>query len=190
MSIKEFLRLAILPTKIIDSALPIHGLVYEIGSGYGILGEYLAKQKKSRNIVCIDTDSKKIILSQKMFCLKNLSFIVGRAETFSYRKCQGIVMSDFLHHVHYDIQNIILKRAARSLDRNGILLIKEINRKDRIRRWLSRFWDLILYPKDHIYYREKSELKKYLETLNFSVDTRPAVLWFPGSTHIYICRKK
>lgn len=180
-----WLRNLMLPLAKIDAALPKTGLIYEIGCGMGVISQYMARHK-SRRIVGIDTNIKKI----RHNASTNLSFVQVDAATFSYQSCVGAVLSDFLHHVDYPTQGKILTRLTGKISKKGILVVKEIDRDDRIRMWLSRFWDFMFYPNDRIFYRSKNELQSYLRKLGFKVRVSQEVKWFPGSTYLYICTKR
>lgn len=189
MKIKEQLRLSILPILVIDESLPDTGLIYEIGSGYGVIGAYLATSKKRRVIVCLDFDADKIKEARKSFQLPNLTLTLADSTTFRYERSQGALLSDFLHHISYTKQEQLLKSLANILVKTGVLVIKEIAADDGWRTWASRFWDFIFYPHDTIYYRSKSSWYNLLISLGFKVRVRREVRWFPGSTFLYICTK-
>jgi SAM-dependent methyltransferase len=186
----NILRQIMLPLKAIDRALPKSGLIYEVGSGTGSIGAFLAQKYPTRQVVCIDTNVKKIHQAKNLSVLHNINFQLEDAVNYSYLKCDGIVMSDFLHHLDLQQQNKILSSTTKSLNKGGTLIIKEIDLGDGILMILSRLWDFLLYPKDSIFYRKKSEWKKILGNLGYSVQVSRQVHWFPGSTYLYICIKK
>ena len=99
-------------------------------------------------------------------------------------------MSDFLHHLSFENQERLLRKAVKKLDHGGMLILKEIDQNDGWRMVASRIWDFLLYPKESIYYRKKTELIELLFTLGMKVKHERVVAWFPGSTYLYICQKK
>ncbi len=185
----EKLRLLMLPLGKINNALSSEGVIYEIGSGTGSLAAYLAHGFPDRTVVGIDINKYKIQRAQKQFNLPQLSFKVTDALTFKYQKCDAIIFSDFLHHLPYDKQEKMLAIISKILNKNGILVVKEINKSDALRRWLSRVWDFLLYPSDKIAYRTRNDWKVLLEKFGFRVQVSDEVLWFPGSTYLFICKK-
>lgn len=189
MIIENF-RKMMLPLNKIDLALPKNGTIYEIGAGLGVIASYLAKKSNNRRIICIDIDENKINKLEKNNSLKNLEIRIGDAVNFKYEDIHGAVMSDFLHHLNYSMQIKVLRNIVQSTKLGGVLVIKEINKNDGILRMLSRIWDFILYPYDKIYYRSVADWKKILCSLGFSVYVSRQVLWFPGSTFLFICTKK
>lgn len=190
MKLLTWLRPFMLPINEIHRAVPGDGLTYEIGSGYGSLAHMIAQKGSKRTVIGVDTDQQKVADAQSQLQLVNLQFQVGDALTFHFKPCVGLVMSDFLHHVPYPKQELILERLSKSLKKNGVMVIKEIDRADGLLMYLSRLWDFLLYPKDAIYYRSSFEWEQLLKRYAFSVSVRRAVPWFPGSTHLFICTKK
>ncbi len=179
-----------LPIKEIDLALPKKGLIYEIGSGYGSISTNLGMYSSARKLIGIDIDKYKIEKAINLSVLKNVKFEYGDALNYVFLQCNGVILSDFLHHINYDQQVIILKKISQKIVKKGILIIKEIDRSDKVRMLMSRLWDFIFYPKDKIYYRTKEEIILILTKLGFSVKYKKTILWFPGSTCLFICQKK
>lgn len=190
MNIWSNLRKKILPITAINNFLPSTGIVYEIGSGYGVLAQELGIMYEKRIIIGLDINATKIATAQKKFGSNRLKFKIADALTFNYKLCAGVVMSDFLHHIPYNSQIILLKKIEKVLKKNGVLVIKEIDKQDSWRSKFSRLWDFLLYPNDTIYYRSKTQWINLLRSLGYSVTTTRETIWFPGSTHLFICRKK
>ena len=189
MNIFIKLRLLMLPLKQIDSALPKKGVIYEIGCGGGALANYLAQVAPERRIIGIDKDKGKITRANKHFSQANLSFQEADARLMQYHSCAGAVMSDFLHHVDYYSQEVILKKLTRIIKPSGVLVIKEIDRNDGILYLCTRLWDFLIYPSDKIYYRTRKDWVKLLTKMQFQVKASREVRWFPGSTHLFVCKK-
>jgi len=167
MQFKERLRLLIIPAKIIDQTLPHTGIIYEIGSGLGALAGYLAKKRPQQTVIGIDIDKKKISRAQREFQLPNCFFVTADSATYAYKKYAGAILSDFLHHVPFETQKKVLKQLVKHIDKNGTLVIKEIDDAAGWRKWCSRIWD----------------------QLRFKASTYSTTGWFPGSTVLYICTK-
>lgn len=183
-------RLYMLPARQIDKALPKKGLIYEVGSGLGVLGAYLARQHPTRKVVGLEIDSKKVTKADAEFVGPNLSFVLADALGYSYKECQGIVLSDLLHHLSFAGQKKLLHKLYQTLSPGGVLTIKEADDSATLRKWLHRLWDFLLYPHDQIFYRSRAAWTELLTDLGFSVTSEEAVLWFPGSTIIYTCIKE
>lgn len=184
LQLYDLLRSWMLPLKEIDALTPENGNIIDLGCGEGVCAKYLAKVK-SRKITGVDNDAKRLQKSR----LLNLKFELSDIRSYHMINVDAVIISDVLHHLSYKEQRKLLTRIAKSLKRNGILIIKEIDTNELIRSKLSRFWDFVFYPKDKIFYHNSKDFKNYLENLGFKVNfSRPSRL-FPGSTTLFSCRK-
>ncbi|MCR4324891.1 MAG: class I SAM-dependent methyltransferase [Candidatus Curtissbacteria bacterium] len=180
----ESLRPLILPLSQIDSLLPKQGTIVELGCGQAVIAIYLAKNKK-RKVIGVDQDTSRLPKNST----KNLKFINADIRTYKLEKADGVVISDVLHHISSKDQEKILQNIANSLRKGKILIIKEIDTEEKVRSKLSRLWDFILYPRDHIDYWSSSALKSQLERLGFRVEIKRTIRPFPASTTLFICIK-
>lgn len=181
----DIFRKSILPLEEIDKYLPKKGLIIELGCGEGVIAKYLARRRKSRRVYGYDKNPKRLSFSN----LKNLHFIYKDIRSVKLKKSEGIVISDVLHHLSFKDQKKILENIFDSLNKNGVLIVKEIDKSEFIRSKLSRFWDFIFYPKDRIYYWQSNNLENYLEKRGFKVEVIRVSRFFPGSTTLFVARK-
>lgn len=188
--LSNFIRWLICPFNEMESYLPSKGVIVDIGCGEGLFSIFLKTKSKARIIYGIDLNKKKINLARwAARNIPNLKFQVQDALTFD-KKVNGIIMSDVFHHFPKEQQIKILNKMKYLLKKQGILVIKEINKDDFIRSRLSRLWDFILYPKEKINYWSREKLTDKLHKLGFKIVIKKASLLFPGSTILYICLKK
>jgi 2-polyprenyl-3-methyl-5-hydroxy-6-metoxy-1,4-benzoquinol methylase len=187
---KIFLKKLMLPLREIEKEIPRKGLIIDIGCGEGVVSWFLAQKSTYRQVLGIDKNISKI-KTAKIFqsYLENLNFISKDVFDYSFPPCGAVVLSDLLHHLSFSKQKALLKRIYQKLDKNGVCLIKEIDKEDKIRVFLSRLWDLLFYPNEKIYYWRKKDLKEELENLGFKVKIKKVKLWFPGSTVLFVCQK-
>lgn len=184
------IRWFICPFNTMEDNIPKKGLIIDVGCGEGVFTIYLAINSKDRKVLGIDIDSRRILSARKAARgMKNVSFEIRNATSIR-SKINSIIISDSFHHFSKKDQINFLNICSKKLKSKGVLLIKEINNEDFIRSKLSRIWDFVLYPKDKINYWSKTQLINKLQELGFNVKTKKAALYFPGSTHIYICTKK
>ena len=173
-----------LPLVEIDKELPKTGLVYDLGCGQGIVAIYLS-QVKSRKVVGVDQDVSRLPKTKS----QNLKFESADIRKYDISSARGIVVSDVLHHINFADQKLLLKNIAKNLDKDGVLVIKEIDTRDLFRSSLSRFWDFVFYPNEEIYFNDSKRLKKSLENFGMKVEVKKTSLFFPGSTNLFICKK-
>ena len=184
------LRLFMLPLQKINKSLPSKGRIYDIGCGGGDICYFLASISPQRIFVGIDMNDKKIKKAKEKNKTSNIYFICADVLKYHFKKCSGVIFSDFLHHLSFFDQEKLLEKISKKIERKGVLVVKEIDRDEKTRSYLSRLWDFVLYPHDRIYYRSKNEWKKLLEKLQFRVKTTAEVRWFPGSTTLFVCIKR
>ncbi len=180
----NFLRSAILPLKEIDVALPQKGCIIELGCGEGVISTYLARNKQ-RKIIGIDLNNNRIANTTS----PNLAFKVGDITKTNFKHQEGFVISDVLHHIAPEKQKKLLGNLHKALKKNGVLVIKEIDKDEFLRSKMSRLWDFILYPNDKINYWSSLDLKTYLIKIGFKVYVKRPSRFFPGSTTLFICTK-
>ena len=184
MSLYSLLRTTTLPLKEIDYYLPNQGLIVDLGCGKGIIAEFLSRRTE-RLVVGVDKLKKN--LPKK--CPKNLMFKSADITAYKIKNVQGIVISDVLHHLNLKDQKGLLKNIAKNINKQGILVVKEIDASEFIRSSLSRFWDFVFYPQDKINYWHSQKLKFFLKNLGFKVQVKRTTRFFPGSTTLFICKR-
>lgn len=185
MNFYDYFRGLILPLNLIDALLPKSGKIVELGCGQGIISKFISKRKK-RRIIGIDNDIKRLPIKNEV----NLIFLKKDITKSNIPKANGYVLSDVLHHLKLSDQKKLIKKAHSSLRANGVLLIKEIDTKEFTRSKLSRLWDYLLYPKDQINYWNSKDLLDFLLAVGFRTKMLRTSRLFPGSTNLFIARKK
>lgn len=184
------LRWLITPIREINSYLPEKGRIIELGCGEGVIATYIALSSTGRKVIGVDINAQKINLAQKATQgVKNLKFEKGDALK-KVIAADAFVLSDFLHHLTREKQNVLLIKIFKYLNKNGVLIIKEIDLNDWLRAKISRIFDFIFYPKDEIFFSSSKDQCKSLKNLGFTITIKKEKKLFPGSTTVYICSKK
>jgi len=153
--------------------LPSWGLVIDVGCGYGVAANYLSLCAPDRLVLGIDLNHKRIGAALKTIgSRKNISFLNEDAARWVWKSCKGILMTDFLHHVSPREQETVLSKAFQSLQKDGILLISEVDptAKPPYRYWASYLSDRTLYPLSKIHFRKPSDWESALSCLGFNVE--------------------
>lgn len=186
-----YLRLLMLPIPKINRSLPKKGKILDLGCGNGGLSIILAKFSPGRFLIGWDIDSLRVRDAIKQsFGNKQVLFKVMDVITSRIPKINGAIASDFLHHLSKNEQEVVIKKIYSSLEKNGVFVIKETDQDDFIRHGFSKFWDNLFYPGDRTHYRGEKEWTDFLRYVGFSVSSKKCVFWFPGSTKLFICKKK
>lgn len=187
-----FLRSLMLPLSQIDSALPKDGVILDLGCGIGSLTLFLATLSRKRKVVGWDIDASRIRSAKKITKnIPNIKFQLKNAlEIETMKSLAGVVVSDVLHHINFSQQEVLIRNISISLDKSGILIIKEVDKDQKFRAFLSLLWDRLFYPNDISYFRPRKEWTRILTENKFNVGVQQSVEWFPGSTTLFICTRK
>ena len=184
------LRWRLCPFEKISEYIPKKGTILDVGCGYGMLSNLLAIDSKDRNVVGIDLSESRIkVAKSSVKDRKNVFFKVMDVKEFKLKECKGAVMSDFLHHIPYEIQENTIREIYQKLDKGGILIIQDVDKRPRLKFFFVYFLDHILNPGDKIYYRDRNNYKSLLENIGFNVEIINANKGLPLSDVIYVCKK-
>lgn len=186
-----FLRLLMLPISEIDAMLPKKGIILDLGCGIGALSFFLAISSNQRLVFGWDIDTRRISAAKKITKdVQNLRFEeVSALEIGKKKNLDGVVISDVLHHIEFSQQEEVVKKIFSSLNKDGVLVIKEVDNSQKIRALLSLFWDRLFYPHEISYFRTKNAWITLLKRNHFSIEVKRTMLWFPGSQTLFICKK-
>jgi SAM-dependent methyltransferase len=189
------LRLRLLKADEFDALLPRSGLIIDCGSGFGLLGNYLALRAPDRRVLGIDADSSRVAVSQMTVGDRpNVEFLRLDLTSAPLPRADGAVMTDFLHHLRLPEQRRVLQAIGHALGPGGVLLIREVNpeHSPRWKYWCSVLAELLMYPSPNtikLQNRKPSDLAQDLESLGFAVNYRQVDRGSPFAAIMYVCRK-
>lgn len=186
-----FLKWFMFPFKEIEKILPKKGLIIDLGCSEGILSNILAMTSSNRRVLGIDMSSLRLAIAYKTVGKRaNIKFIKKNVLDFNFPRANGIAMSDFLHHLTIENQDKVLKKSYEALKKNGILVIKEVDKDSQIRHMMSKFFDEILYPNEEkCNFRGLKEWRGKLAKLGFKVTSKNAMVFSPFSTILLVAEK-
>ncbi len=112
--------------KLFDSLLPKQGSIIDVGCGYGFLPYMLMYKSKHRKILGLDYDDEKIVTANNCADKNSqLQFETADVTKYNYPNADGIVISDVLHYLEPEQQITVLEKLAKSLNKNGVLVIRD-----------------------------------------------------------------
>lgn len=131
--------------QLICDLLPKKGEILDLGCGYGYISYMLAYTSVDRIITGVDYDADKIRVADNCFDKTGrLSFTCADAAEYNIVPQDGFLLSDLLHYLTPDKQEILLRRCIENLNKDGIILVREANtelvnrhKKSRITEFLS-----------------------------------------------------
>ncbi len=108
--------------------LPLNGTILDLGCGYGFMCYMLQFLSEGRYITGVDYDEEKIeVASNGYLRTSRLNFYTADVTTFPLEEYDGIVISDVLHYLPYEAQEVLLDRSIDALNDGGILIVREGN---------------------------------------------------------------
>lgn len=184
------LRWRVCPCEEIEKYVPKKGKILDLGSGYGILANFLVLKSEEREVIGIDLSSKRINVAKlSLGNRKNIEFFNQDIKDVALKFCDGVVMTDFLHHIPPAVSQDLFKFIYKKLSPGGKLVIEEVDNVPRWKFFFSFFIDVILNIGEPLYNRPALEWKKILEDFGFRVKIVPAHQGFFLSPVLLICSK-
>ena len=108
--------------------LPLQGKIIDLGCGYGFMSYMLQFLSEERTITGVDYDEEKIAVATNGYLRSDrLSFFCADVTVFPLTGCDGIVISDVLHYLSPEKQQILLERCMDALNPAGVLIVREGN---------------------------------------------------------------
>lgn len=156
--------------EMIEQLVPRRGYVIDVGCGYGIFADYLARMSPGREVIGLEPNKRKRASAPRN--LPNLSFREQLLESFPDDYAEAIILYHVLHHLDsFESQEKLIHLAERILRPGGALVIVEVDRKPFWKFVVAWLVDHLLYLGDRIFYRQADEFKKViLSNGKFSVE--------------------
>lgn len=156
------IRFWVAPIEMISKEIPKKGRIVDLGCGDGFLVNYLAIENKNRTLTGIELNSDRLKQADKG--LKNTHFFNADILSESIKKSDTFLLIHVLHHLpSKKDQKMMLKKVFQLLNKNGKLVIVEIDNKPFLKYVLTWLTDAIIVPilfehkifSTNFYYREK-----------------------------------
>jgi 1-acyl-sn-glycerol-3-phosphate acyltransferase len=113
----------------INSLVPRNAAITDIGCGYGYLSYMLSFVSPDRKILAIDYDTDKIELANNCISKsENISFIAADASEYDLPQSDVFILSDVLHYLPEEKQDILLQRCMDRLNEGGRVIIRDADR--------------------------------------------------------------
>lgn len=193
-SLFKLIRVWDAPYEEIESIVPRRGQIIDLGSGDGLMANYLGLSSKSRKVFGIELNKSRLVESNKG--LKNVKFKVGDILKSKIYKVDSILLIHVFHHLpNKEAQIKMLEACKKNLNKNGKLIVAEIIQKPFLKYIFTYLTDTLILPivfnnkliDANINYRSDSEWKKLFKSYGFKVKTTYPHKGMPFSHVLYEC---
>ena len=166
--IYAYIRARLLSMKEIEKALPEKGKILDVGCGYGITSIYFALKSIKRQVVGSELSRQRVITARRISReIPNLRF-EAKNLIESDEKFDAIVAIDLLHHISNRKKEVLVKECRKRLNKNGILIIKDIDKKPRHKYAWNYVHDKLM-TRDRLYFYSSRQIKLMLEKNKFKI---------------------
>lgn len=181
------------PYEVIERMLPKNAVITDLGCGEGLLSNYLALASPQRKVKGIEIEPERLKRAKKG--IKNAFFSVGDAVKTPYPKSDAVVLFHVLHHLpSKDAQELVLKKAKNSLEKNGKLIVVEVHVKPTIKYLAAWIADHFLVPWvfekrfwTPAYFRKEHEWKTLFKKMGFKIKVTEESKGRPFPNIIFEC---
>ena len=112
--------------ELFHSLLPNSGRILDIGCGYGFMDYMLHFLSPGRQITGIDHDEDKIATASHCYQKTDaLDFICGDVVAYPIGIQDAFILSDVLHYLQPDEQELLLKKCIDNLSENGVIILRD-----------------------------------------------------------------
>ena len=126
--------------RLFNSLLPLEGKIVDVGCGYGFLANMLSFVSDKRSITGVDYDEEKIEVAQHCISKKsNANFFAADVTKYNFEASDAFVLSDVLHYLTAEQQEKVIANCIKSLNPNGMIIIRDGNKDLQKRHWGTRY---------------------------------------------------
>jgi uncharacterized protein len=114
-----------------NTLIPREGKILDLGCGYGFISTMLFLTGTNRIITGIDYDQEKIAVAQNCYLTNtNLKFVCSDITTYEFDRHDAFLISDVLHYLKEEEQELLLERCIENLNPGGVIVIREADREN------------------------------------------------------------
>lgn len=194
-SLFKLIRVWDAPYEEIEKITPKKGKIIDLGSGDGLLANYLGISSARRKIFGVELNKSRLVESNRG--LKNVKFKVGDILKSKIYKVDAILLIHVFHHLpNREAQLKMLEACRKNLNKNGKLIVAEIIPKPFLKYLFTYLTDTLILPivfnnklvDTNINYRSDRDWKKLLKENGFKVKITYPHRNRPFSHVLYECR--
>jgi 2-polyprenyl-3-methyl-5-hydroxy-6-metoxy-1,4-benzoquinol methylase len=190
-------RFLILRQRFLDEIgqyLPAHGVVLDIGCGFGLFSLYYAATAPGRFVRGVDFNGRRVAMARRAAArlgLGNVSYEQGDARDFKGdSEVNAAYMLDIVHHVPPESVPPLLRQLHRAVAPGGMLLVKDVDSRPAAKRWFTWALDKAMDPSARVRYWPSDELAAAIAAAGFSVKRHLMVDVLPYPHVLYVCTRE
>jgi 1-acyl-sn-glycerol-3-phosphate acyltransferase len=127
-----------------NELIPQKADIVDIGCGYGFMSYMLGLTSPERNLIGIDYDNYKIEIANNCFtndqALKHrIRFVCTDISDYSFNNADVFVLSDVLHYMPEEKQEILIRNCIENLNKDGMIIIRDADKDLRKRHWGTKY---------------------------------------------------
>jgi 2-polyprenyl-3-methyl-5-hydroxy-6-metoxy-1,4-benzoquinol methylase len=108
--------------------MPRQGEILDLGCGYGFISYMLMFTADGRRVTGVDYDAEKIEVAENCFSKnERIRFTAADVSDYEITPKDGFLLSDVLHYLTPEKQEILLLKCFSNLNPGGTILIREAN---------------------------------------------------------------
>ena len=193
-SLFKIIRVWDAPYEEVERIVPKNGEIIDLGSGDGLMANYLGLSSSKRKVFGIELNKSRLIESNRG--LRNVKFKVGDILKSKIYKVDAILLIHVFHHLpNREAQIKMLEACKGNLDKTGKLIVAEIIQKPVLKYFFTYLTDVLILPivfnnkliDTNINYRSDSDWKKLFKSYGFKVKTTYPHKGRPFSHVLYEC---
>lgn len=163
----------------IEKMVPRKGVILDLGSGDGLLGNFLAISSPQRKVLGVEINKERVRNSPQIS--NKTSFKVGNILENNFPKAGAITLIHVLHHLgSYEDQEKLIRKCKDELKAGGVLIIAEIIEKPILKFIFTAFTDYVILPilfenklfSGKVYFRSLETWQKLLKNNGFIISTK------------------
>ena len=181
----------------IEKLVPRKGVILDLGSGDGLLGNFLAISSPQRKVLGVEINKERVRNSSQIS--NKTSFKVGNILEDNFPKAEVITLIHVLHHLSsYEDQERLICKCKDKLKTGGVLVIAEIVEKPILKFIFTAITDYVILPilfenklfSGKIHFRSLKAWQKLLKNNGFIISTKLINRGMPFSHVIIEARLK
>jgi 1-acyl-sn-glycerol-3-phosphate acyltransferase len=130
--------------QVFHDLLPKQGRILDIGCGYGFMSYMLHFSAPARDIIGYDYDEEKIAVANHCFSRDtSIHFVTKDVTGLQISAADAIILSDTLHYLQRDQQEILIRKCMHALRAGGTMIIRDgdrdLKKKHERTKWSEFF---------------------------------------------------